>query len=290
MRILVKRNNSYGDVLCVTPVTHRLRRENPDAIIHVKTVYPYVFWQNTDVDDAGPNFDDADYDRVIELNLSFEKRFRKVHGTDSYMLDAFGDTGKPEENGVYLAKTPVPDLGFPLRDAIVVYPARTWAIRTMPLWFWTNLVKLLRADGRRVIVVGTSQDYDLPDIDADTRDKLGPQQQAALIQQCAVIVGSESGIMGGILPATETPAVHLITMSTPDICAPYRNGHPFAARYTPVLPKVDCWGCSLRQPQNCTAHGCERGDTVCVQTFVPKEVAALTLEAAEIDRSMDKAA
>jgi len=37
MKILVQRRDSLGDVVEVTPVTHRLRLEYPDSEIYVET-------------------------------------------------------------------------------------------------------------------------------------------------------------------------------------------------------------------------------------------------------------
>lgn len=311
MRVLVTRRDSFGDVLCTTPVIRRLRRElGPEATINVHTYYPYIFVGNDDVDLAS-NANDmhvrrgsghietgltengiaGHYDRVIDLNLAFEKRYRKVQAVDAYMEEVFGDRGPDENKGVVLAEVPVPNLGtnIPnLGSVIVVHPARSERLRTLSQAFWQALVDELVLRGKLVVTVGTSQDYDLNNVHRDTRNHLNPQQQAALIRSVACLVASESGILGGILPATDTPAVGLLTMSLPETCGPYRLGG-LCKRFYPVMAKVDCVGCSLRYDHVITAHGClENRDYACVNTFDPVEVANKIIEAAETGRQDER--
>jgi ADP-heptose:LPS heptosyltransferase len=308
MRVLVTRRDSFGDVLCTTPVIRRLRRElGPAATINVHTFYPYVFVGNDDVDLASNATDmhvrkgsrtvatgpatpgsmldlSGNYDRVIDLNLAFEKRFRKVQAVDAYMEEVFGDRGPDEDKGVVLASVPVPNLDMELGGAIVMHPARSEKLRTLPKTFWQQLVDELVLHGKLIITVGTSQDYDLNNVHRDTKNHLNPQQQAALIRAAACLVASESGILGGILPATDTPAVGLLTMSLPETCGPYRLGG-LNRRFYPILAKVDCVGCSLRYDHVITAHRClENRDYACVNTFDPVEVADVVVKAAETGR------
>ena len=309
MKVLVQRRDSFGDVLCTTPVIRRLRKElGPDATINVHTFYPYVFCGNDDVDlvsngndlhvrkghpnlftgkaEPGSQYDlSGHYDRVIDLNLAFEKRFRKIHGIDAYMEEVFGDRGDDNDKGVVLAKVDCPEMNVDLCDAIVIHPARSEQCRTLPPTFWHELVKVLKSRDKIVISVGTSQDYDIEGVDRDTRNRLNPQMQAALIQKCGVLIASESGILGGILPATSTPAVGLLTMSLPETCGPYRLGG-LNKRFYPIMAKTDCVGCSLRYPEVITAHRClEDRDYECVRTFDPIEVADKAEEALATDRS-----
>ena len=87
-RILVRRAGAFGDVICVTPVMRRLRNENPDDEIDVDTQYPDVFLNN-------PHrigfMRDVAYDRVIDLDMAFERNLRRVGIVESYMEVAFGD-------------------------------------------------------------------------------------------------------------------------------------------------------------------------------------------------------
>ena len=313
MRVLVTRRDSFGDVLCTTPVIRRLRRElGPDAVINVHSLYPYVFLGNPDVDLASNGVDmhvrngipfvlnvpvpprsadlklEGNYDRIIDLNLAFEKRFRRMHSIDAYMEEAFGDRGDDADKGVVLASVPAPDLGLPLDGAIVVHPARSERCRTLPREFWQALVDELVLRGKLVVTVGTSQDYDLENVHCDTKNRLNPQMQAALIQASACLVASESGILGGILPATSTPAVGLMTISLPGVGGPYRMGG-YNKRFWPIMAKVDCVGCAARYDHVITAHGClEDRDYACVRTFDPVEVADVVVEAATVGRQDGK--
>jgi ADP-heptose:LPS heptosyltransferase len=278
--ILVRRDGAFGDVCCVTPITRRLRRENPGATIHVLTQYGAMFEGNPDVDGAGwgqPPL--ASYDRVIDLSGSFEKRLRKVNSVDCYMLDAFGDEGAPEDKDVFLAEVPLPD-GIPDLNPVMaaVHPARSWRQRTMSKDFWENVARGLSAKGLLPVALGTPQDWRLESALDTTHCNYTPQQQAAIIRASRVLVASESGIMGGLLPATDTPGVGLITMGSHTMVAPWRHGE-LGWRFTAMYPKgLDCHGCGTRLPEPSTFWGCtERGDFACVERFDPGEVVEAAL-------------
>ena len=276
--ILVKREGAFGDVCCVTPVTRRLRRENPGATIHVLTQYGGVFAGNPDVDGAGwgpPPL--GHYDRVVDLNGSFERRLRKVNSVDCYMLDAFGDGGAPADKDVFLADTDLPP-GIPSTNMVALHPARSWRQRTMSQEFWEDVADGFDAAGFFPVALGTPQDWRLESALDTTHCGFSPQQQAAIIRASCVLVASESGIMGGLLPATDTPGVGLITMGSHTMVAPWRHGE-LGWRFTAMYPKgLDCHGCCTRLKEPSTFWGCtERGDFACVERFDPGEVVEAAL-------------
>ncbi len=285
---MIRRTGAFGDVVAATPVTRRIRKEKPGAIVHFITQYPAVFEGNTDVQLVNPTAPKPeDYDRLIDLDLAFERRGRRLHATDCYFLEAFGDVGDPRDKQPHMAPLDGGEKDFDLdaplgylEKRIVVAPSRSaWQMRTLSQDFWQRVVDRVREKAHTIpVVTGTSQDWALTRV-LDMRDALTPREQVQLVQHARVLIGGESGVTGGIAPCTDTPFVMPITMGTFEIAAPYRKGR-LGADFYPVFAKVDCHGCTTRQPGVVTFHGCERvtDKFVCNTTFDPVAMADLALE------------
>jgi ADP-heptose:LPS heptosyltransferase len=271
MRILVKRMGAFGDVLCTTPVIHRLRKEHPDAEIHVQTHHPYCFHLNPMVDILNANGAGV-FDRVIDLDMAYEKRLRKIHSINAYFLEAFGDT--EGDKSTYIKRL------YPPGDwskTIVIHPGRSWPQRTPSALWWTCVIDHLMKAGRRVVIIGTMNDLDLriPGI-TDTRGQLNCNQQAGLIQAASYFIGNDVGVWGGIVPSTDTPAIGLATMTAPDIMNLYRHGG-FGWRTKVFSANVPCVGCSAEMPDPMTSFSCRYGTNACKEAFDPKEIAEAAL-------------
>ena len=270
MRVLIKRTGAFGDVVLVTPVTRRLREElGPDAVIDVVTQYPQVFECNFDVDYAGVRAS-GHYDRFYDLDGSYEKRLRRVHGIACYMEDVFGDQGGDWD--VIMPRCELPrDLADDVdwRRAVVIHPAVSWRNRTLPLTFWQTTAFMLIDRDYQVVVMGTMIDRELRGV-CDTRARLSPRGQAELIRRSRCYIGSDSGPMV-LLLATDTPGVVLFTISDPELNVFWRHGSP-DWRFRPIRAKVPCVGCAARIDTPVSYHGCEREDYACVDTFDPLEV------------------
>jgi ADP-heptose:LPS heptosyltransferase len=152
--ILVRRTGAFGDVIDTTPVIRRLRQEYPDAEIDVDTQYPGVFLDSP----HRIGFKrDITYDRVIDLNMAFERNLRRVGIVESYMQVAFGDHhGSTQLEMVY---PPPPQFGLDWSLAITMHPARSWPQRTLPIQFWVDLANILAKRGWIVLCIGTKQDW-----------------------------------------------------------------------------------------------------------------------------------
>jgi ADP-heptose:LPS heptosyltransferase len=281
MRVLIRRTGAFGDVVCTTPVPRRIKKENPDAVIHFLTQYPGVYEGSPDVERCNPlDTNPEDYGRLIDLDLAFERRGRHLHMTDCYFMEAFGDVGHPCDKQPSMV--PVKDqLRFwPFTNKIVIHPARSWPHRTLSQEWWQSLVDILIKRGHVPVVTGTGQDWPLTRV-IDTRGAFGPRDQVALLNFASVLIASESGVLGGPLHCTDTPAVALLTMGTFEVCAPYRKGR-LGTDFYPIYARVDCHGCTTRHGVNVTTpqqHPCLRQDEQfkCVKTFDPEEVVDLAL-------------
>lgn len=273
--ILVKRNGALGDVFDTTPIVARLRAEHPEATIHVQTAYGSVYERNKDATLSPPGARDEHYDRVIDLNMAFENRLRRMSAIDCYMEEAFGDTGAGySKQLVYEYDRSPPfilDVGKDWWNRTCVYhPARSWPQRTLPFEFWHSFTKIMAERGFTPIEIGTDQDWSVNEPWV-VRTRLPLAQQVAVIGLASVYVGSASGPCH-YAACTDTPIVSLLTMS-PEFAVAHERRGVMGWGFLGLKAPIDCVGCSARQPAPCTYHGCERGDNICTTLFDPVAVA-----------------
>lgn len=264
MRILVQRQGALGDVIEVTAITARLREENPDATIDVETAYPAVFQGNPHI---SATFASGEYDRTIDLSMAFENAMRKLHPIDAYSRVAFEDSATPHRLEFAWDKPSQFLLNIVGERGVVIHPARSWPIRTLPQEWWQQLVDLLKARDYRVIVTGTAQDWPLRNV-TDLRGSLSLAGQAGLINAACCFVCSESGPMI-LAQTTKTPIIAHLTMVPPEHVI--HEG----ANFTAVQADVPCVGCAAEQPEKTTFFGCRYGHSDCLTAFDAHEIAAL---------------
>lgn len=269
--ILVKRIGALGDVLEATAITARLREEDPDHYIDVLTACVPAFKGNPHVNATHQTRET--YDRLIDLDGAFESRLRQDHPIDAYSEVAFGDRLTPHKL-VFRAEPVVP---INYGRMVVLHPARSWPIRTLPHSFWQRLTECLRDHNYDVAITGTHQDWELSEC-IDYRGRLNLAQQAGLITAACCFICSESGPMI-LAQATRTPIIPLLTMIPPEHVVHVRAGGP-GWRWHPVRANVPCIGCATRQPEETTSFGCiERHYPIpCVASFDPAAIADLVDE------------
>lgn len=268
-RVLVKRAGAFGDVIETTPIIERLKREDPDTEIFVETHYARVFDGNPHVTYAGqrPPFG---FDRIIDLDMAFERRLRKMPAIDAYSEEAFGDRATPRRLTYY---------GLPRGmqrkpNNIVIHPCRNWPIRTLPLAFWQDVVSTLRTYSKNVVVTGTQQDW--PDTGGfDLRD-LSLPEQVALIGSADCFLCSESGPMI-LAQVTDVPIVALTTMVPPEHVLHERRGE-LGWGMKVIHADVPCFGCEYEQNTMVTYFDCMHGHRRCVTSFDVNRVVGTVLE------------
>lgn len=277
MRILVKRLGAFGDVLETTPIVARLRQENPEARIDIKTNYPLVFEKNPNVDSLAPA---GDYDREIALDMAFENLLRKVHPVDAYSEIAFGDRNTPHT--LHLHWTPFDKARLPSqlnwKKVVVIHPCRNWPIRTLALDWWQELVDILNKKGYQILVTGTLQDHEGLRNVIDLRAKLYPAEQVALIDAACCFVCSESGPMI-LAQISDTPIIAMLTMA-PAFAVKHQRREGYSWRFDAVMADVPCAGCSETFDEPTTYFDCKYGHRKCVQSFDVKKIASLVEERA----------
>jgi ADP-heptose:LPS heptosyltransferase len=266
-KILVRRTGAFGDVIDTTPIVRRLRAENPDAEIDIDTQYPRVFLNSPHR--VGTKRDIA-YDRVIDLNMAYERHLGRVGMVESYMEAAFGD--REGSTRLEMFYGPPPQFGLDWSLAITMHPARSWPQRTLPIQFWVDLANILAKRGWIVLCIGTKQDWGFHGHRVlDLRDRFDMQTQASVIGASRAFVCGESGPML-LAQVTDVPIVGLHTMSLPWITARERHG-VVGWRFRGIPAPIECAGCAHRLSAPSTYFSCERGDNKCVTLHDPETIA-----------------
>ena len=270
-RILVIRHGAMGDVLDVTAITARLKRDYPKAEIEVETHHPNVFARNPHA--RGVAHRSGAYSRIIDLNLTQEKWLRNKPSVDCYSLEAFGDEDTPHV--LTLSYDPIDQA----HNTIAIHPARSWPQRTLPIEFWRALCIEIKERGWGIVALGTEQDWDLDDrYITNLRGRLSLAEQAAAINSCAAFVCSDSGLMA-VAHTTKTPIVALLTMTLPYMAERDR----FDKRgwgFHPIVAAIPCAGCTHEQTEVNTFFACKFGTNECVTKFNPTTVAWKTIAVA----------
>lgn len=274
-RIVVRRSGALGDVILTTPVIRRLAFEYPKARIGVETYYRDVFRNNPLV---FPPPEDYGYDSLINLNLAYELR-PSMHIVEAYMLQAFGDEGKPEDlqQELFLPERPQIRLN-PARTYVAVHAAQAgWKNRTLPSATWKEVCERLQRAKLVPILVGTERDmWPLPVPKLSIPDII---IQASMISFCACFVGSDTSLLHAA-GATMVPIVGVFTSVRPEYRLPYRNG-VLGFRCKAVVPDLPCVGCHARQPVPTTTESCEVGGIPCVRAVSAKVIVDAVLEIIE---------
>lgn len=276
MRILVKRAGAFGDVLDTTPVIRHLKEKYPEAEIAVQTQYPEVFTGNADVVVAGVEIT-GEFDQVIDLNMSYENMLRRVPQYDAYMQTAFPDYDGVRRNvkNVLAYGTP-PDLGVDWSKTVAIHPAVSWPQRTIAQWWWEVFATVMVFRGYHVVSIGTLKDHSLacPQV-IDTRSKLKPHEQAAVLNACRVFTCVPSGPFA-LAMATQVPVVCMVTMSRPENISIYERNGVVGWGVKLLMANIECSPCEGKLDKPVTYFPCARGDNKCVTLFDPEKVADVT--------------
>jgi ADP-heptose:LPS heptosyltransferase len=288
-RIAIARKGALGDVLDTTPIVARLIAENPDAEIGVFTAYPAVYGRRKDVFVNPRHWQHFD---GFDLRGAMEKHLRQKHPVDCYSLEVFGDEKTPHRIHLVQDRSPcvLPE-GLDFEHCIAIHPARTWPQRTQSLAFWQEIVRLIRARGWQVMVIGTEQDWPIEDADGvfNTSGKIDLHRQAFFIDQCGAFLCADSGPLS-IAFATKTPVVTLLSMTLPHLAYRERFGKNGWGFY-PIMAAVPCVGCSARLEHPVTFFECPWTDhrhNACVDAFDPETVVWKATSVARQHKEMER--
>jgi SAM-dependent methyltransferase len=272
--ILLRRKGAMGDVIMTTPVAARLRHLlGPDAIINIETGQLGVYIDNPHVNGVNVPEPAGGYQRVIDLDLAYERRPR-MHAIDAFMLEAFADARWPAKQA-YIHKASIAELpSLPWHRAVALHAAVTSRNRTFPRFFWEAVLDGIKSAGLIPVTLGARGDYSWPEMEGivDLTHKLSIQQVASVIDSCSCFISGDTGLLQ-VAGSTATPIVGLYTSVRPEYRMPWREGI-LGWQVTPLAPVLDCMGCVADEPPPITSCECRRSDYVCVGTssIYPRQV------------------
>ncbi|HPG38655.1 MAG TPA: lipopolysaccharide heptosyltransferase II [bacterium] len=205
----------------------------------------------------------------IDRNLSLLK-FAHVEITDRHPF-VFPD--HDDENAITdvfsefnIKTTPAP---------VAVAPGSVWFTKKWPEKYYRDLVKMLLAQGREVILTGGMADKECCERIVDGLDgpvvslagRLTLRQSAALYKKCAVLVCNDSGAMH-LAVAVKTPVIALFGPTIPAF-----GFAPFGERNTVLEHQLTCRPCGIHGGNKCPI-----GTHECMQAIHPSQVLQSVLQ------------
>jgi GT2 family glycosyltransferase len=210
---IVKRNAAWGDVLLTTPIIKALRKLRPLSPIWVETQLPEVFNGNPDVALVARNIVQPEPHVMINLNgiseMNPAKPIIEAYAECADVVLA-GETTALFPNGgdVEWAQRQIPGGGW---VAIGIGPT-SWKCKNWPFDRWATVIKALRADGWKVVLVGADR-APMMESDLDLRGKTNVAQLAALLGVAALFIGLDSFPIHAA-QAMGTPVIGLFGITT----------------------------------------------------------------------------
>jgi ADP-heptose:LPS heptosyltransferase len=262
MKILVIRAGAVGDVILTTGIVRQLSITH-QTNVDVATDCSFVFTNNNYTGTVAQiaNFNKADYDLVVDLDMSYELQ-PKLHPIDAYAQVAkiSHDVNlKPELHITSVS-------GLPNRFIALHMRKHFWPNRNLPEDFWINLIgEIISSTDIPVVQIGSSHDLQFGEISGKLINlvgKLDVHQTTGVIDSAVAFVGVDSGVLH-MAATTETPIVGLYT----SVRAEYREPKYRTSPHKNIIANIDCYGCVESMPAPVTSYYCNRGDEQCTRSF-----------------------
>ena len=269
---MVVRQLALGDVLLATPIIRQLYLDHGgQCVIDVLTMKPEIFDNNPYVRRVftPQTFSEAKgpYNRVINLDLAYEN-LPHFHVVDAYAMTSHGAVEKIENKRLELfpseadrqraALVQSQDIGG---DYVVIHMRKdTWPSRNLPEATWKKILDLLlEHTDFKILQVGSHHEIAF-DYHPRLLNRLGHYSIHVLreiIAGARCYLGVDSGALH-IAACTDTPIIAMFSSAHHRLREPLER--PPQARFIPIQPQVDCYGCQEHYPPPITGVICHRGD------------------------------
>lgn len=214
--IIFKRTGAFGDVLLVTPVIREMKRQRPLSKIYVETDCVEVFANNPLVEKAAQRINPLPQEIRIDLNGSYENEPME-NFVRTYAKHA-GITVTSDQTELYVPRS-MREWARGLTNGnrwIGINTGPTWESKTLPDAKWEELLAKLRADGFKILAVGSGGQVGRtgPKVEMDMRNQTTIPQLAALIAECVIFICVDSFPLH-VAQAVGTPIVPLFGVTLP---------------------------------------------------------------------------
>jgi hypothetical protein len=245
LRFRVRVNWNVGDEIMTIPVYEALKRKYPNSVIEAEVRHPELLKNNPFVD--GVNLGErSDLDRIIDLHQEARNRPRYE------FLAEVSRTGSWNEPKVYLEAEELREVRLRwIRSnetlQIALSASARWFSRQWGRDEWTQLANyFIERHGAEVLVLGKEEEP-LP-VGVNLIGETNLREAAALLSQCQLFVGSDSGLVHLAL-AVGTPTVGLFGPLNPTYLISPRP------HFVPVWSEMECRGCwsdgRMTHPDHC---------------------------------------
>lgn len=303
--IAIERPAGIGDIIATFPAILRLRAKYPRACIAYATSVAFapiarmsrVADVVVEIDGSGrfPQYRKTDYDIILKPRTEDEQPTGQnhVHLVDDFArkLQVIDHKLQPT---LYVsprlrrwAERKFTALKQNHRGPVVaLHFGPSWNVRMWPAPYWDVLTKQLRANlNAQVVQIGADFHTEFGSTPARPIDdavnlvgKLSLQQTVALIEQCDLVIGIDSGMVH-IAGAVGTPCVGIFGPVDPRLRLP--RGTPSRGV---TLENLPCIGCHHRVPILHWRSGCPY-DISCMTNLSPNAVLAAAAQLLGSDAS-----
>jgi ADP-heptose:LPS heptosyltransferase len=269
---LIIRQLALGDVLLTTPIVRQLHKDHSGHCnIDVLTMKPEIFANSPYIRNVytPQSFStiNNNYTHIINLDLAYENQ-PHLHIVDAYAMVSHGSAGKvidkrlelfPNDSDKLRAKSLIESV---ISDDYVVVHMRkdTWPSRNLSEATWRSIIDLLlQSSDLKIVQVGS-----LHEISFDYHERLlnflgevNIHELREVISGAKCYIGIDSGTLH-VAACTETPIISMFSSAHHRLREPLDR--PFLARFIPIQPHIDCYGCQEHYPPPITGVICHRGD------------------------------
>ena len=269
---MVVRQLAMGDVLLATPIVRQLYKDNGGKChIDVLTLKPEIFSNSPYIRRifTPETFSEAKgpYTRVINLDLAYEN-MPHVHIVDAYAITSHGAAEKIENKRLELFSSDADrDRAKSVQtkdisgDYVVIHMRKdTWPSRNLPDATWKKILDiLLECTDLKIVQVGSTHEiaFDYHPRLLNMLGKFSIHELREIIAGAQCYVGVDSGTLH-IAACTDTPIIAMFSSAHHRLREPLERQPK--ARFIPIHPAVDCYGCQEHYPPPITGVICHRGD------------------------------
>jgi hypothetical protein len=248
-RVWVDLGGGLGDVIDAEPVLrYALAEIFPGDDVRVTTPWPRVF-QGTYPDEmlsfgpespfgAEPAFQTATVPADATAKIFSFLTHVGSNGTDFASIGLLHMQLPAADKQIRLTVTPADDAeidgiadGFPLSEAVLIHPGRTWESRTFPVEWWQAVIDGIAAEAP-VVLFGLNGEIhgvlpvECPANGLDARDRTTMGGMFALVRRCPVLLTNDSSPVH-VAGAFDNGIVLIPSVRHPDLILPTRHGNPY---------------------------------------------------------------
>jgi len=269
---MVVRQLALGDVVLATPIIRQLHKDHlGQCNIDVLTLKPEVFSNSPYVRNVYTphNYLEAKgpYVRIINLDLAYEN-LPKIHVVDAYALTSHGSADNIDDKRLEIFSTDLDRSRAKSLQAtaingnyVVIHMRKdTWPSRNLPDTTWKKILDLLlKTTDLKIVQVGSVHEisFDYHPRLINLLGCLNIHELKEIIAGAECYVGIDSGTLH-IAACTDTPIVAMFSSAHHRLREPLNR--PSQARFIPIQPQIDCYGCQEHYPPPITGVICHRGD------------------------------